>query len=103
LNVTFFNVKTPEQEAAIRAIRKLIDFWQISLDELDGVPQPVRAAAPVLVPPKYRHPTSGEQWDGQGAQPDWLKHALTREGYTVDELRCPLREGAVGEDSDSPH
>ena len=36
---------TPEQEAAVRAIRKLVDFWQITVDELDMGPQPVRVAA----------------------------------------------------------
>jgi DNA-binding protein H-NS len=93
-------VKTPEQEAAIRSIRKLIDFWQISLEELvvDGE-MPVR---PTPVPeslPKYRHPISGDTWDGQGSQPIWLRQALTREGYTVDELRIP---GSVGPVSGEP-
>ena len=34
-------------------------------------------------------------WDGVGSQPDWLKQALIREGYTVDELRGPAAESAV--------
>ena len=101
------NVKTPEQEAAIRAIRKLIEFWQISPDELDGVPppssQPTPAATPVPARPKYRHPQSGDTWDGQGLQPDWLKQALTREGYTVEELREPVQPPSGDGDSDSPH
>jgi DNA-binding protein H-NS len=81
-------VKTPEQEAAIRSIRKLIDFWQIEPEELvvEGT-QAVRPAPVVEAALKYRHPVSGETWDGQGSQPGWLKQALTREGYTVDELR----------------
>jgi len=87
-------VKTPEQEAAIRSIRKLIDFWQIDLQELvvEGA-QPVRPAPVVEVPLKYRHPMSGETWDGQGSQPPWLKEALTRQGYTVEELRIKPESG----------
>jgi DNA-binding protein H-NS len=85
------NVKTPEQEAALRSIRKLIDFWQIAPEELimEGAPEPLPVASkPVTI--KYRHPVSQQAWDGQGSQPDWLKLALTKEGYTVDELRVPL-------------
>ncbi len=44
---------------------------------------------PVL---KYRHPRTGETWDGEGAQPPWLREALTRQGYTVEELRLPQSE-----------
>jgi DNA-binding protein H-NS len=96
-------VKTPEQEAAIRSIRKLIDFWQISLEELvvEGE-APVRPQRAPEVLPKYRHPISGHTWDGQGGQPDWLRQALTREGYTVQELRIPgSAEPASGEPPES--
>jgi DNA-binding protein H-NS len=85
-------VKTPEQEAVLRSIRKLIDFWHITLEELVPeageavLPQP--EPEPVVVRPKYRHPVSGDTWDGQGSQPEWLREALTRQGYTVEELRC---------------
>ncbi|MEY2840844.1 MAG: hypothetical protein RJB60_3143 [Pseudomonadota bacterium] len=84
-------MKTPEQEAAIRSIRKLIDFWQIEPEELEvqGA-QAARPAPPVEAVLKYRHPVSAETWDGQGSQPDWLKAALTRQGYTVDELRIKV-------------
>jgi DNA-binding protein H-NS len=96
-------VKTPEQEAAIRLIRKLIDFWQIEPEELvvEGAP-PSRAAPVAEVALKYRHPVSGETWDGQGSQPAWLKDALTRQGYTVDELRIKsdIQAGTV---SPGPH
>jgi DNA-binding protein H-NS len=92
-------VKTPEQESVLRSIRKLIDFWQISPEELASeealMPQPV-APKPVAI--KYRHPVSHEVWDGQGAQPDWLKLALTKQGYTVDELRAsPASESGASE------
>lgn len=83
-------MKTAEQEAVLRSVRKLIDFWQIQAHELEGI-KPVEPAlvAQVLEPsrPSYRHPISGETWHGDGGQPEWLKAALTREGYTVEELR----------------
>lgn len=81
---------TPEQQAVVRSIRKLVDFWHIQADEIDIGPQPVRAPEPPpVVPrgPKYRHPITYQTWDGEGVQPQWLKEALTREGYTVEELR----------------
>jgi DNA-binding protein H-NS len=89
------NVKTPEQEAVLRSIRKLIDFWRISPEELEFEASGMPSVLPeVVMPagPKYRHPVSGDTWDGQGSQPEWLKEALTRGGYTVDELRCASPE-----------
>lgn len=84
--------KTAEQQAVLRSVRKLVDFWQIEPEELsDGTrkeaPQPPRPTR-VATGPKYQHPVSGVTWDGEGPQPQWLKDALTREGYTVDALRC---------------
>ena len=70
---------------AITQIRTLMEFWQITVDDLQAhedfeTPQ---AALPI----KYRHPVTSESWDGQGAQPDWLRNALLVEGYRVEELR----------------
>lgn len=83
-------MKTPEQEAVLRSIRKLVDFWRISPEELEFDASGIPSELPEIpVPsPKYRHPISGDTWDGQGSQPQWLREALTRGGYTVDELRC---------------
>ena len=76
-----------EKIAAIRKIRKLMDFWRIAPHELRGRPLavPSQSATPLEI--RYCHPVSGDTWDGQGAQPQWLREALLREGYTVDELR----------------
>lgn len=84
-------MKTPEQEAALRSIRKLIEFWRISPDELvfEAPPSPPKPVEPAPRVHTYRHPMSGETWNGKGAQPQWLREALTREGYTVEELRLP--------------
>lgn len=82
---------TPEQDAVLRSIRKLVDFWQITPDEL-ALTEAERVAAPPPapkdIPPKYRHPRSGEVWDGEGSQPPWLREALTKQGYTVEELKA---------------
>jgi DNA-binding protein H-NS len=86
---------TPEQEAIVRSVRKLVEFWQITPRELGGVNAPPRktaqAAKPQPILPKYRHPRSGETWDGEGSQPPWLREALTKQGYTVEELRIDSR------------
>lgn len=85
--------KTPEQEAAILSIRKLMAFWHIAPDELHVPMAEGERRAPVAPPPpashKYRHPLTGETWDGVGRQPEWLRLALTKEGYMVEELRIP--------------
>lgn len=73
-----------ERIAVIRKIRKLMDFWRIAPSELRGRPVPV-VHEPAEI--RYRHPVTLEVWDGQGAQPQWLRHALLKEGYTVEELR----------------
>jgi DNA-binding protein H-NS len=72
----------------IDRITSLMQFWGITLDDLSAEPDPDVPAAPVPdLPVKYRHPSSGLTWDGQGTQPDWLRHALVQEGLRVDELR----------------
>jgi DNA-binding protein H-NS len=79
-------LEDPEKLVAIRKIRRLMDFWQIRPHELRGKSTTVRVPkAPSVV--RYRHPITGMSWDGVGAQPPWLREALLREGYTVEELR----------------
>ena len=91
---------TPEQQAVLRSVRKLVDFWRIEPEELAfEAPECAASPHPVVAPepsgPKYRHPRTGETWDGDGGQPPWLREALTKQGYTVDELRInsPLNGG----------
>lgn len=82
--------RSAEQIATLRTIRKLIDFWRITPAELRGpLPQPAPRPPELTPVSRYRHPVTGLEWNGEGAQPDWLKAALLREGYTVDELRQP--------------
>lgn len=85
----------PEKQVAIRKILKLMEFWQIQPHELRG--KPVWApAAPAQAQVRYQHPVTGMTWDGVGSQPDWLRMALLKEGYTVEELRRAVTP--VGED-----
>ena len=84
----------PEKLAALRTVRKLVEFWQISPQELRG-PMPPAPPAPVAsVAIRYRHPVSGDVWDGQGEHPQWLRDALLKEGYTVDELKRAVTAAA---------
>lgn len=87
-------MRTAEQEAVLRSVRKLVDFWQIEAHELGDIAPPVVVPPAVAEParPSYRHPISGETWQGEGSQPEWLKAALTREGYTVQELRLTVSD-----------
>ncbi len=75
-----------EKVATIRKIRKLMEFWRITPAELRGRPVPV-VRSQVRAEIRYRHPVTRDVWDGAGAQPQWLRDALIKEGYTVDELR----------------
>ena len=66
-----------------------MEFWSIAPREL----RTTNASRPDLDPvspervARYRHPVTGEEWDGVGKQPDWLRQALIKEGYTVEEIR----------------
>jgi len=80
------NGDNPERKAALRMIRQMVEFWRITPEELDApLAEPEQPAE--ALPPKYRHPVTGETWDGQGAHPEWLRKALLNDGYTVSELR----------------
>lgn len=86
----------PEKLAAMRNIRRLMAFWQIEPDELHGVPVMPRPRPAAPAGPRYRHPITHDEWNGEGPQPDWLRSALLREGYTVEELRrCAAETSAT--------
>lgn len=71
------------RRAALNTARTLVEFWGITPEQIERAPAPKKSAAA----PRYRHPVHGQTWDGEGSQPQWLKDALIREGYTVEELR----------------
>lgn len=77
-----------ERAAVIARIDALMEYWGITVADLEGETPPeapVPAAAPR--PIRYRHPVTGDTWDGDGPHPDWLRSALLKEGYRLDELR----------------
>jgi DNA-binding protein H-NS len=83
-----------EMNTLILQIRGLMATWQIEPWELTGlgrreiqISNGASGHKPRSLPAKYRHPVSGEEWTGQGRQPQWLKDALTVEGMTVEQLR----------------
>jgi DNA-binding protein H-NS len=85
----------PEKLAALRTVRKLVEFWNISPQELRGPLSPAPPAPPsAALAIRYRHPVSGETWDGQGEHPAWLRDALLKQGYTVDELKRAVMQPA---------
>lgn len=95
---------TPELKLILRQCRQLANFWTITAEDLRAAKAPERSRVAIdraqLIRSSakskhsagarsYRHPITQEVWDGHGAQPEWLKLALTREGYTVRELLAP--------------
>ncbi len=78
-----------ERDAVIHRIVSLMSFWGITPEELAGAPiAPIAPPAPAAaLAPKYRHPVSGDTWDGQGEHPDWLRRALRPRR----DRRSPLR------------
>jgi DNA-binding protein H-NS len=78
-----------ERAAVLARIEALMEYWGITVDDLlaPTVSPDVAVAPPGPLPVKYRHPVSGETWDGQGPHPEWLRRALLKEGLRVDELK----------------
>ncbi len=79
-----------ERAAVIARIEALMEYWGITVDDLLA-PTPEYETPPAApagpLPVKYRHPVTGDTWDGQGTHPDWLRRALLQEGLRVDELK----------------
>lgn len=78
----------------ISRISALIEFWGITPEDLQRE-SPELARAPSRPEMKYRHPVTGETWDGQGPHPEWMRRALLKEGYRVDELKPDLQDNAA--------
>jgi len=78
-----------ERAVVLARIEALMEYWGITVDDLLApTPESEVATAPPGPPPvKYRHPVTGDTWDGQGPHPDWLRRALLQEGLRVDELK----------------
>ena len=74
LDRRIIEVQREERAAAIAKVKALMAEYGLSAADLAMRPAPAaprKAAAPVggKVPPKYRHPDTGETWSGRGLQP----------------------------------
>ncbi len=77
-----------ERAAVLARIEALMEYWGITVEDLLAPTPVVDMPAPAGPRPvKYRHPVTGETWDGEGPHPDWLRRALLQEGLRLDELR----------------
>jgi DNA-binding protein H-NS len=78
-----------------------MEFWGITANQLRH--HKVKPAGPPPpASPKYRHPVTGDTWDGHGLQPEWLRQALLKEGYTVEQLRqATAAAGGLPPDGDA--
>jgi DNA-binding protein H-NS len=77
-----------QKAEAIAQIRALMAEHGLSLADLGhrlGTSAP-RKTAVAKVPPKFRHPSTGETWSGRGLQPNWLKASLN-DGARLDEFK----------------
>jgi DNA-binding protein H-NS len=77
-----------ERAVVLARIEALMEFWGITVEDLTAPTPDIPAPPPAgPLPIKYRHPVTGDTWDGQGPHPDWLRRALLQEGLRVDELK----------------
>jgi DNA-binding protein H-NS len=82
-----------EKAAVIHRIRTLMEYWSITPEDLESFEPPAAEASVSPAAIKYRHPLSGETWDGCGPHPQWLRDALLKDGFTVDQLRAAAEDG----------
>jgi DNA-binding protein H-NS len=84
-------VTARQRAAVIHRIRMLVEYWAITPEELSLPLEALLAPPPppVDAPVKYRHPVTGDTWNGLGSHPQWLRDALLKEGYTVEQLKPP--------------
>lgn len=65
-----------------------MDFYRITPQELGQEVDQTHAEVGEASPPvRYRHPATGQTWDGRGPHPQWMRQALLQDGYRVDDLR----------------
>ena len=84
--------RAAKRRIVVHQLRQLVEYWGITERELARSRKRRRAATPMNH--RYRHPVSGETWSGEGPQPEWLKTALVKDGYRVEELRAGLEGSA---------
>lgn len=76
--------------SALRQARRLVEFYRITPEELTeaaSAPRDTEGTPVQERPVKFRHPVTGDTWDGVGTHPQWMRQALLKDGFRVDELR----------------
>ena len=72
-----------ELPAVVAQIKSLMQEYSVTPEDLGFRTAKAARAAPL--PPKYRHPESGAEWNGKGRAPVWAKEA--REAGTLESWR----------------
>ena len=85
--------KKREKEArkqAQREIKEVAARYGLSLEEIatGGSAGSSASSTKRKIPPKYRHPETGQTWTGRGRKPKWVE-AWEAEGGSVEDLRIP--------------
>jgi DNA-binding protein H-NS len=65
-----------QKSEAIAQVKALMAEHGLTLADLGTRSAAAPRKTARKVPPKYRHPDTGESWSGRGLQPNWLKAAL---------------------------
>lgn len=77
-----------DRKAVITQIKTLMAEHGLTVADLEstfvGNGRKAKAKKPgASVPPKYRHPKTGQEWSGRGLTPKWLKAEIDS-GKTLD-------------------
>lgn len=85
---TFEGSKRKRIEALERELRALRGR-EAARPEASKAPKRADKASPkkgMTIPPKYRHPTTGQTWAGRGVYPKWIEEYLKKRGTKLDDL-----------------
>ena len=83
------------RKQAQKEMKEVAARYGLSLDEIaSGISSGSSAAKTKRqVPPKFRHPETGQTWTGRGRRPKWIE-AWEEAGGSIEDLRIPEEESA---------
>lgn len=86
-------IKKEEIPAVIEQLKNQISLYGITAEQLGFVSSKNAASSPSATAnrsnkpvAKYRNPETGDEWSGNGRQPQWLKNALEGGFKTKDDF-----------------
>jgi DNA-binding protein H-NS len=88
-------VRNAKRKDAISQIRNLIYTFDVTESELLGLLH--RRSS--VNSPKYRDPSTGKTWTGQGKPPNWIKDVADRSAYLIESLEQSEDETAPNHDA----